>query len=140
MAFPVKQFQTLEERLRIIDEVEKIPLEKRIYVAKLLGLPPSTKNSIIAKKGEIREQADKCGTSAKKRKTGKESTYSKLKSALFAWYQQARASGVPVDGTILWEKSLKIAATVEIENVSASNSWISRFKQRHGLVFKKLAG
>jgi hypothetical protein len=29
---------------------------------------------------------------------------------------------------------------VEIENFSASNSSISCFKQRHGLVFKKLAG
>ena len=27
-----------------------------------------------------------------------------------------------------------------IENFSASNGWISRFKERHGLVFKKLAG
>jgi hypothetical protein len=31
---------------------------------------------IIAKKKEIREQADKCGMQAKKRKTGKVSTYS----------------------------------------------------------------
>jgi hypothetical protein len=45
-----------------------------------------------------------------------------------------------VDGTILQEKSLEIAAIIEIENFSASNSWISSFKQCHGLVFKKLAG
>jgi hypothetical protein len=44
-----------------------------------------------------------------------------------------------VDGSILQEKSLKIAATVGIENFSASNGWISCFKQRHGLIFKKLA-
>jgi hypothetical protein len=41
---------------------------------------------ITAKKREIREQADKCGMSANKRKTGKESTYSKLENVLFAWY------------------------------------------------------
>jgi hypothetical protein len=39
---------------------------------------------IIVKKKEIREQADKCGTSAKKRKTGKVSTYSELENVLFA--------------------------------------------------------
>jgi hypothetical protein len=44
-----------------------------------------------------------------------------------------------VDGATLWEKSLKIAATMGIENFSASNSWISCFKQHHGQVFKKLA-
>jgi hypothetical protein len=45
-----------------------------------------------------------------------------------------------VDWTILLEKSLRMAATVEIENFSASSGWISSFKQCHGLVFKKLAG
>jgi hypothetical protein len=140
MAFPVKRVRTLEERLRIIGEVEKNPSEKRIDVAKRLGLPPSTLNSIIAKKRDIIEQAYKCGALAKKRKTGKESTYSELENVLFAWYQQARASGMPVDGTILREISLKIAATMGIENFTASNGWVSRFKQRHGLVFKKVAG
>jgi hypothetical protein len=44
-----------------------------------------------------------------------------------------------VDGAIPQEKSLKIAATMGIEN-SAWNSWISHMKQCHSLVFKKLAG
>jgi hypothetical protein len=56
MAFPVKQVQTLEERLCIIEEVEKNPSEKRIDIAKQLGLPPSMLNMIIAKK-KIREHA-----------------------------------------------------------------------------------
>ncbi|PSN37927.1 hypothetical protein C0J52_12231 [Blattella germanica] len=48
MAFPVKQVRTLEQRLRIIEEVEKNPKEKRVDIAKRLGLPPSTLNSIIS--------------------------------------------------------------------------------------------
>jgi hypothetical protein len=39
MAFPVKQVRTLEEQLRIIEEVEKNPSEKKIDVAKQLSLP-----------------------------------------------------------------------------------------------------
>jgi hypothetical protein len=81
MAFPVKQVRTLEEQLHAIDEVEKKPSEKRADVAKQIGLPPSTQNSIIVKKMEIREQADKCGTSAKS-KTGKEPIYSKAGKCL----------------------------------------------------------
>jgi hypothetical protein len=49
--------------------VKKNLLEKRIDVAKGLGMPPSIINSIIVKEREVREQADKSGTSAKKRKT-----------------------------------------------------------------------
>jgi plasmid maintenance system antidote protein VapI len=55
MAFSVKQVRTLEERLLIIEEVEKNPSEKRTNVAKQLGLPSSTLNTIIAKKKKIRE-------------------------------------------------------------------------------------
>lgn len=69
-----KQIRTLEERLHIIDEVERNPYEKKINIAKRLGIPPSTLNSIISKKKEIREKTDKYGTSAKKRKTYKMST------------------------------------------------------------------
>jgi hypothetical protein len=77
-ALPVIQLRTSEERMCMTEEVEKNPSEKMIDVGKLLGLPPSTLNLIAAKKREIREQAGKCGTSAKKRKMSKESTYSKL--------------------------------------------------------------
>jgi centromere protein B len=76
----------------------------------------------------------------KKRKTGKESTFAELETVLFTWYQQARASNIPIDGTTLREKAKIIAGHPNIDNFSASNGWVSRFKDRHGLVFKKLAG
>jgi hypothetical protein len=38
------------------------------------------------------------------------------------------------------QASLKLAATIGIENFSVLSGWISCFKQRHGLVCKKLAG
>jgi hypothetical protein len=56
MAFPVKQVRTLEERLHIIEKVEKNSSEKRIDVARQLGLPPSMLHTIIEKK-KIREHA-----------------------------------------------------------------------------------
>jgi hypothetical protein len=49
--------------LRIIEEVEKNPSEKRTDVAKQLGMPPSTLNTIIAKK-KMREHAYICGPGA----------------------------------------------------------------------------
>jgi hypothetical protein len=58
---------------------------------------------------------------------------------LFTWYQQARASNIPIDRTILRGKAKMIEAQLNIENVTASNGWIARFKDRHGLVYKKLA-
>jgi hypothetical protein len=44
--------------LKIIEEVDKNPGEKHVDIAKLLGLPASTLNSIFAKKDDIREQRE----------------------------------------------------------------------------------
>jgi hypothetical protein len=90
MALRKKRVQTLHDRLKIIHEVEKNPGEKRVDIAKQLGLPASTLNSIFAKTNNIREQIQKCGNACKKGKTGKESTFAELETVLFTWYQQAR--------------------------------------------------
>ena len=89
MTQPKKQVRTSHSRLKIIEEVEKNPGEKRVYIAKRLGLATSTLNSIFAKKDEIRQQIEKCGNACKKRKTGKESTFAELETVHFTWYQQA---------------------------------------------------
>jgi predicted transcriptional regulator len=82
MAVSKKHVRTLHDRLKIIQEVEKNPGEKHVDIAKRLGLPASTLNSIIAKKNKIREQIQKCGNACKKRKTGKASTF-ELEKVLF---------------------------------------------------------
>ena len=104
MAQPKKQVRTSHDGLKIVEEVEKNPGEKRVYSAKRLGVAASTLNSIFAKKDEIHQQIEKCGNACKKRKTGKESTFAELETILFTWYQQARASSIPIDGTTLREK------------------------------------
>jgi hypothetical protein len=110
----------LHERLQIIEEVERIR-QKRIDIAEHLGLAPFTLHSIVAKKREIREQIDRCGKSCMKRKTGRESTFCELESVLLAWYQQARASGIPIDGNILHEKAKKIVDKMQVDNFAASD-------------------
>jgi predicted transcriptional regulator len=45
MAQPKKLVRTLHDRLKIIEEVEKKPGEKRVDIAKRLGLSASTLNS-----------------------------------------------------------------------------------------------
>jgi hypothetical protein len=102
------------------------------------GLSVSTLNSIFAK-DEIHKQIEKCGNVCKKRKNGKESTFAELETVLFTWYQQARTSNIPIDETTLREKAKIIATQLNIDNFSATNGWVSRFKDQHRLVFKKLA-
>src|SRR5215472_4450227 len=121
MAQPKKHVRTLHDRLKIIEEVEKNPGQKRMNIAKRLRLSASTLNSIHAKKNEMPEQIQKCGNACKKRKTGKESTFAELETVLFTWYQQAWASNIPIDGTIQREKVKIMAAQLNVDNFSVSN-------------------
>jgi hypothetical protein len=107
--------------LKIVEEVQKNPGEKRVDISKCLGLAP---NSTFAK-DKIREQIEKCGNANKRKKTGRESTFTKLKSVLFTSNQQAQAFNIPVDGTILREKAKTTAVQLNIENVTASNGWMA---------------
>jgi hypothetical protein len=81
--------RTLHNQLKIIHKVKKNPGEKHVDIAKQLGLPASTLNTIFAKKNDIREQIQKCGNACKKRKTGKELTFAELETVLFTWYQHS---------------------------------------------------
>jgi hypothetical protein len=86
------RIRSLHGRLKLIHEVEKNPGEKRVDIAKRLGLPASTLNSIFAKKDNIREKVQKCGNACKKRKNYKQSTFAELETVLFTWYQQIQYS------------------------------------------------
>jgi hypothetical protein len=125
MALRKKRIRTLHDRLKLIHEVEKNPGEKCVDIAKQLGLPESTLNSIFAKKNDIRTQIQKCSNTCTKRKTSKESTFAELETVLFTWYQQARGFNILVDGTILKEKAKIIAAKLNISCFNASRGWLS---------------
>jgi hypothetical protein len=58
MALPKKCVRTIHNRLKIIQEVENNPGENHVDIAKRLGLPAGTLNSIFTKKNEIRERTN----------------------------------------------------------------------------------
>lgn len=55
----------LEERLGILNAVGQQPAQIRIDIAKELGLPPSTLNSVVSKHAEIEGNAVPFGVKAK---------------------------------------------------------------------------
>jgi hypothetical protein len=52
------------------------------------------------------------------------------------FFEQGRPHSAVVGGTLLREKHLCIV----IEELKASNGWITSFKQRHGVVYKTVFG
>jgi hypothetical protein len=108
-----------------------------VDIAKRLGLGASTLNTIFVEKNEIREYRNLV-THTRNEKLASSLYLLNWERCFFTWCQQARASNIPIDETILREKAKTIAAKLNIDCFSASGGWLSRFKDRHGLVFNML--
>lgn len=137
MALHKRKALSLEEKLNVLDAVDKQPGRKRVEIAKELGLPPSTLNSIVSKRAEIKGNAALFGPKAKQARGAK---YGTLDESLLTWFQQARAAGINFDGSILREKAMEVADRLGITDFAASNGWIDRFRKRHGIAYKTVCG
>ena len=91
-------------------------------------------STILKNKRAILASERKYGVASTCRKTNKLSPYDKLEGLLIAWFQQIRAAGLPVKGIILKEKALRIAEELGMDDFTASNGWLDRFRRRHGVV------
>ncbi|KAL1453534.1 hypothetical protein MTO96_043753 [Rhipicephalus appendiculatus] len=135
----LRSVRALEQRAAAVAFREKKqmstrqPAWKRVDIAKDLGLPLSTLNSIVSKRAEIEGNAALFGPKAKQARGAK---YGNLDDALLTWFKQACAAGINFDGSILREKAMEIADRLGITDFAASNGWIDRFRKRHGIAYK----
>ena len=61
-------------------------------------------------------------------------------NALFMWFKQARAINATVSGPVMQTKAELIAAELGVVDFKASSGWLTRFKRRHGIVYKSVCG
>ena len=65
----------------------------------------------------------------------------KLDQAVFLWFKQKRAEGIPISGHILCEKAAELSKLLLPDsNFKASSGWKWRFCQRHGIRQLSLQG
>ncbi|KAG0432026.1 hypothetical protein HPB47_021215 [Ixodes persulcatus] len=109
---------SLKEKLNILAAVDQDPKRKRIDIARDLGLPASTVNTVVSKRKDIESNALVFGSATKQARGAK---HGELEAALLNWFKQARASGVNFDGSILREKAMEIAKMLDIDDFTSSN-------------------
>ena len=63
-----------------------------------------------------------------------------LDKAVLSWFNEMRAQNIPISGPMICHKAIDFAKKLGLENFKASNGWLQRFKHRHGIVFKVMAG
>ena len=127
---------SLAERYNIVKLLDqKLP---QIEISKKLGVSTSQISRINAKKEEIRLQYE-CNSNPqrKRQRTGKSS---EVKAALKTWFNEARTKDIPLSGPVLEEKAKDLAQALNKTDFVPTAGWLSRWKTRNDIVYKRQHG
>ncbi|XP_067122696.1 tigger transposable element-derived protein 6-like [Centruroides vittatus] len=129
----------LKEKHKLVSEFESKKTLQAEF-AKQKNLLRTTLVGILKKKEEIKKLfLGSLLSSSRKRQ--RESSYKDVEDALVHWLKQIRSSNLPVSRPILKQKVMEITGVLGVEtNYCASDGWLERFKDCHGVTFKKLCG
>ncbi|KAK3931760.1 Tigger transposable element-derived protein 4 [Frankliniella fusca] len=130
---------TVEAKFRVIKEHDSHPGLTKTALAKKLNISRSSLNLILKTRKKTENEMLMGGKGRKKIKKG---MYDRLEQALVHWIHQARNLPVkcPLRGPDLKIKALQLAGPLGYENFTASDGWLSRFRKRHKVLFRSVAG
>ena len=74
------------------------------------------------------------------RKRKREGKFNSMDEALLFWFKQAPEMNAPLNRGVLKVKAKNFAQGLGISDFVASDGWLSRWKERNGIVYKKLQG
>ncbi|GFY13006.1 tigger transposable element-derived protein 6 [Trichonephila clavipes] len=117
---------------KVIESVEEG--ERKVDIAKAFEIPLSSLSPILKNKEKIF-----CASSSRVRKRVSKGTFPRLEQCLVSRIGQCRGQNIPMGGSLLKEKAKAFAKELGIQ-FSASEGWLTNFKKRNGIVFKKMCG
>ncbi|GFV21449.1 tigger transposable element-derived protein 4 [Trichonephila clavipes] len=123
---------TISEKKKLIESVEEG--ERMVDVAKAFEIPLSSLSTILKNKEKIFS-----ASSSRVRKRVSKGNFTCLEQCLVSWMRQCRGQNIPMGGSLFKEKAKAFAKELGIE-FSASEGWLTNFKKRNGIVFKKMCG
>lgn len=125
----------LKEQVEIIEKLKnstQMAIANEYHVSQSQISRISKNSESILKKWRENDNLDK-----KRQRTGKHTSIDEI---LFEWYKKEHARNTPIDGPMLQAKAREIANELGIQLAENLNSWLTRWKNRFNLVWKKRAG
>lgn len=133
---------SMDKKLDAINRIDKGEALKKI--AAELGVGTSTVSDWKKQRKEIEDFCCKmiCKDSLEGRGTAKKAKNETLDDALFMWYSAQRERGLPISGPILAQKALSLNKKLPNPDLkfTASQGWLERWKNRHGIRQLTLTG
>lgn len=126
---------TIEKKLEIIDKLKKGATATAL--SNQYGIPRQTISDLKKNADDIQKfasQMESFAGSSKKRKTMRKATNETVDMAVYLWFTQKRAEGIPISGPILAEKAIFFNEKLNGDaSFKASQGWLEKFKNRHGI-------
>ena len=132
---------SLTSKIALLDKIKSQPPNTGYrQLAEITGVPKSTISRLLQQESQLREefvlQEGQAGTSKRKRE-GKDPD---VEEALDQWFSIVSGRGVNINGPILKVKSEEFAKKLGRNDFKATDGWLSRWKARHNIKFKKAHG
>ena len=126
----------MSERFRVVELLEQG--KSQADVAKSVGCSQSQVCRISRSRDAVRTEYEaNLNPDRKRHRSGKAP---EVESALTEWFNNARSRDIPLNGTILAEKSESLAKLLHNDDFKATNGWLSRWKKRNNIGYKRLHG
>jgi hypothetical protein len=125
---------SVTEKLRLTDTYDKLnlrSLSQREEAAKL-GVPLSTFSELLKSRDALIRLVEN-------RKRKHEGKCHAVDEALLVWFKQVSSYNAPINCSILLQKANDFGEKLE-EDFKVTNGWLTRWKERHDIVYKKLHG
>ena len=126
---------TLADKILVLDELEK--KKSQSAVAKQFGISQSQVSRIFSAKEKLLF-AHRSNTNPA-RKRARKSTQEEVEDALLQWFKLAKSRGLLITGPMLREKAKDLGKIMNVD-FDPSSSWVTRWRERNLIVFKRKHG
>jgi hypothetical protein len=131
--------KSLAEKYEIVCFVKDNPTLKQKAICEKFSIKQSTLATYLQHREKITADYESSSNSLKIKRSRKPS-FENVDKALLVWFTQKRISNLWIDGETLRLKGTEFAAALGHEGAEITSSWIDRWKIRHKVSSKVMAG
>nr|XP_042912844.1 tigger transposable element-derived protein 6-like [Parasteatoda tepidariorum] len=135
---PKRKDLSLKDKFEVLQNYDKLPKCSQREAAIKLGISQTALFNILKQRINISEEIKKNGNLSRKRK--REGKSEEIEMALLEWFKNARERRIPISRGILFHKAQDFANLFGDSDFKATDGWLTRWKERNNIVYRKLHG